>query len=1183
MGSMNDVNEVRQGPGPGGLADPDYRLDDNMRRETGRIFITGTQALLRMMIMQKRMDERHGLHTAGFISGYRGSPLGAVDQEAWRIAPLLKEAAIEFLPAINEDLGATAVLGSQQVESDPTRTVEGVFAMWYGKGPGVDRSGDALKHGNVYGSSPHGGVLVVLGDDHGCVSSSMPHQSEQALMAWHMPVVNPANIEEYFEFGLYGWALSRFSGNWVGFKAISETVEGGAVVELPEPRDFNVPTDYLYPPGGLHYRWPDLPSLALEQRLAAKLNAVQAFAKVNSIDKLVVKAPQAKLGIISAGKAYLDLLEALQRMGVSFDLLEQLGIRLYKPGMTYPLERTRLFSFAEGLEQILVVEEKGPVIEDQLKGLLYNLPAASRPVILGKTDAQGEALLSSLGELRPSRIAPALIRWLAPLLPQLGLERQLPSFCAADLLSNSADAVKRTPYFCSGCPHNTSTKLPEGSRALAGIGCHFMATWMERDTFNLTQMGGEGVTWVAASRFVKAPHVFQNLGDGTYYHSGYLAVRQAIAANTNITYKILYNDAVAMTGGQPVDGGLSVPQIAQQVVSEGAARVVVVTDDVARYAGVVLPAGVPVRPREELDVVQRELRETQGVTVLIYDQTCAAEKRRRRKQNKPGKTVFPDPARRMMINPAVCEGCGDCGTQSNCLSILPLETDLGRKRQIEQSSCNKDYSCVEGFCPSFVSVLGGALKKPAAAQITLQQLEDMLAAHPLPPAYGFAKPFEMLVAGIGGTGVVTLGALITMAAHLEGKGASALDFMGFAQKGGAVMSHVRVAASPALLNQVRIDLQQADALLACDLVVAAMPDALSVMRHGHTQVVANERETPTAEFTRNPDADINKDGLLAKLRHGAGDGNVFGINPADLALRALGEQITANIVMLGYAWQRGLVPVGLPAMMRAIELNGVAIDLNKRAFMLGRLAAADMGAVDRLAQPRQVIQFAQPKSLEDMIALRVQLLTDYQDRQYAERYVALVRLVEQKELALEGEGSKLALSKAVARSLYKAMAYKDEYEVARLHADPAFREQIAAQFDGDFTLQFHMAPPLLPKRKPGTDIPAKRTFGAWMLPAMGMLAKLKGLRGTRLDVFGYTEERRTERAWRDQVMALAEELANGLTADNKPVALKLAQAAEKVRGFGHVKLANLEKAQQELEALRPQLHAKSQFVMMKRA
>ncbi|HEX8785855.1 MAG TPA: indolepyruvate ferredoxin oxidoreductase family protein, partial [Telluria sp.] len=648
------------------LVDPDYALDDNLTRAQGRVFLTGTQALVRLLCMQKLLDESNGLDTAGFVSGYRGSPLGAVDQELWRARKLLQHHQVEFLPAINEELGATAVMGSQQVEADPTRKVEGVFAMWYGKGPGVDRAGDALKHGHVYGSSPHGGVLAILGDDHGCVSSSMPHQSEQALIAWGMPVINPANIQEYLEFGLYGWALSRFSGAWCGFKAISETVEGGAVVELPALPHYLTPQDYVAPPDGLHNRWPDLPGLALEQRVAAKLDAVQAFARVNSIDRLVVPAPAARIGIIGAGKAWLDLLEALERMGLSLARLEELGVRMYKPGLTFPLERTRLSSFAQGLEEILVVEEKGPVIEQQVKNLFYNLAADQRPIVIGKTDRDGQPLLSALGELRPSRIAPVLVRWLAPRFPALDLMRLLPGFCAAAPLSNSADSVKRTPYFCSGCPHNTSTRVPEGSRALAGIGCHFMASWMKRDTSYLSQMGGEGIVWAGSSRFVGAKHIFQNLGDGTFYHSGSLAIRQAIAAGINITYKILYNDAVAMTGGQPVDGSLSVPQIVQQVTSEGARKVVVVTDEPDKYEGVALPDGVTVHHRSELDAVQRLLRDTEGVTVLVYDQTCAAEKRRRRKKNKPDNIVFPDPARRMVINPAVCEGCGDCGVQSNC-------------------------------------------------------------------------------------------------------------------------------------------------------------------------------------------------------------------------------------------------------------------------------------------------------------------------------------------------------------------------------------------------------------------------------------------------------------------------------------------------------------------------------------
>jgi indolepyruvate ferredoxin oxidoreductase len=1164
------------------LADPHYALDDNLTRAQGRVFLTGTQALVRLLCMQKTCDEAQGLDTGGFVSGYRGSPLGAVDQELWRAKDLLRRHHVEFLPAINEELGATAVMGSQQVEADPTRKVDGVFAMWYGKGPGVDRAGDALKHGHVYGSSPRGGVLVVLGDDHGCVSSSMPHQSEQALIAWRMPVINPANIQEYMEFGLYGWAMSRYSGAWSGFKAISETVEGGAVVELPPLPTYVAPTDHTAPPDGLHNRWPDLPGLALEARAEAKLEAVQAFARANSIDRLVVPAPGAAVGIISAGKAYLDLMEALERMALPVGRLAELGIRLYKPGLTYPLERTRLSAFAEGLAEILVVEEKGAVIEQQLKNLFYNLPQERRPVVIGKTGRDGEPLLSALGELRPSRIAPALVRWLAPKFAQLDLACLLPDFLAAELPPHGADGVKRTPYFCSGCPHNTSTRVPEGSRALAGIGCHFMATWMKRDTNYLSQMGGEGISWVGSSRFVGEPHVFQNLGDGTYYHSGSLAIRQAIAAGANITYKILYNDAVAMTGGQPVDGSLSVPQIVQQVCSEGAKKVVVVTDAPENYDGVTLPQGVTVRHRSELDVIQRMLRGIAGVTVLVYDQTCAAEKRRRRKKNKPDKVVFPDPARRMVVNPAVCEGCGDCGVQSNCLSILPLETELGRKRQIEQSSCNKDYSCVEGFCPSFVSVLGGSLRKPGGVQLALADLERALAAYPPPPRHALAKPFEILVAGVGGTGIVTVGALISMAAHLEGKGASTLDFMGFAQKGGAVMSHVRVALSPSRLNQVRIDLRQADAVLACDLVVAAMPDSLSVMRHGHTMVVANEREIPTAEFTRERDASINKAGLLEKLTASAGAANVLQLDAQETASRFLGDPIGGNILLMGYAWQMGLVPVGLTALMRAIELNGVAIDMNKRAFMLGRLAAADQSALERLLRPaRQVIQFATPKSLADTVAFRADWLTRYQNAAYARRYEEAVAAIERREIALEGGGSRQQLSKAVARNLFKVMAYKDEYEVARLHADPAFHAQIAAQFEGDYQVAFHLAPPLLARRKPGSGVPAKMRFGGWMMPVFGVLARLKPLRGTLFDVFGYTQERKRERALRDRYLAFARELAVGLAAENKEAALKLAQLPDKVRGYGHVKLAALDMADTEWDALLVRYRA-AQAVELKR-
>jgi indolepyruvate ferredoxin oxidoreductase len=774
-----------------------------------------------------------------------------VDQELWRAKTLLSERRIEFLPAINEELGATAVMGSQQVEANPTRKVAGVFAMWYGKGPGVDRAGDALKHGHVYGSSPHGGVLAILGDDHGCVSSSMPHQSEQALIAWGMPVINPANIQEYLEFGLYGWALSRYSGAWCGFKAISETVEGGAVVELPAMPSFAAPLDYTPPPDGLHNRWPDLPGLALEQRVAAKLEAVQAFARANSIDRLVVPAPGASIGIIGAGKAYLDLIEALERMGLPVERLAELGVRLYKPGLTYPLERTRLSGFAEGLQEILVVEEKGPVIEQQVKNLFYNLAPEQRPAVIGKTDRDGEAAAVRAGRAAPLAHRAGTCAVARSEVPALDLHRFLPDFCAAELPFNALDGVRRTPYFCSGCPHNTSTRVPEGSRALAGIGCHFMATWMQRDTYYLSQMGGEGVSWAGTSPFVGEKHIFQNLGDGTYYHSGSLAIRQAVAAGINITYKILYNDAVAMTGGQPVDGTLSVPQILQQVISEGAKKAVVVTDYPDNYEGVALPEGVTVHHRGELDAIQRQLREIPGVTVLVYDQTCAAEKRRRRKKNKPDNIVFPDPAgacsstrpcaKAAAIAACSRTACPSCRWKRNwAASARSSSPPATRITPASKASARASSRCWAGRCAS----------RPP--KLALADLERALDAYPTPAAAALDRPFEILVAGVGGTGVVTVGALITMAAHLEGKGASTLDFMGFAQKGGAVLSHVRVASSPERLHQVRIDLRQADAVFACDLVVASMPDGLAVMRHGHTRVVANEHEIPTADFHARP-------------------------------------------------------------------------------------------------------------------------------------------------------------------------------------------------------------------------------------------------------------------------------------------------------------------------------------------
>jgi indolepyruvate ferredoxin oxidoreductase len=1146
----------------------EYRLADNLSATRGRIFLTGTQALVRIMLMQRELDRALGWNTAGFVSGYRGSPLGMVDQQMWKAKKLLDASEVRFLPAINEELGGTAVLGTQRVEADPERTVDGVFAMWYGKGPGVDRAGDALKHGNAYGSSPHGGVLVVAGDDHGCVSSSMPHQSDFALMAWHMPIVNPSHIADMLEFAAYGFALSRFSGAWVGFKAISETVESGATVDLDAlTTRWTPPSGFVAPAGGLHNRWPDLPSLTIEARLAAKLDAVRAFARINSIDKSIAASPNANVGIVTCGKAHLDLMEALRRLDLTVAELDAAGVRIYKVGLSFPLEMTRIDSFVEGLSEVLVIEEKGPVVEQQIKDHLYNRPAGARPIVVGKHDADGAPLLSELGELRPSRVLPVFAQWLARHKPALDRRERVVELVAPTILSNAADGVRRTPYFCSGCPHNTSTKVPEGSIAHAGIGCHFMASWMDRSTTGLIQMGGEGVDWAAHSMFTKTKHVFQNLGDGTYFHSGILAIRQAVAAKTNITYKILYNDAVAMTGGQPVDGSISVPQIARQVEAEGVSRFVVVSDEPQKYDGHhgLFPQGTSFHHRGELDAVQRELRETPGVTVLIYDQTCAAEKRRRRKKGE-----FPDPDKRLFINEAVCEGCGDCGVQSNCLSVEPVETPLGRKRRIDQSSCNKDFSCVNGFCPSFVTIEGGKLKKAAGAAFDEAALARRVDALPAPQTALDAAPYDILVTGVGGTGVVTVGALISMAAHLEGKSASVLDFMGFAQKGGSVLSFVRFAARDEWLNQVRIDTQQADVLLACDMVVGASADALQTVRHGRTRIVVNTHAIPNASFVHDPDANLHADALIDKMRDAAGEPFMSTCDAQALAAKFLGDTIGANILMLGFAWQLGLVPVSHAALMRAIELNNVAVPMNKLAFAVGRLAAGDPAALEALWAERHAARSAvgaglglglgeQADALVDLDALvadREARLAAYGGPRYVQRYRALVGLARDAERGAPGAH----LARAVAATFYRLLAVKDEYEVARLHTEPAFREALEAQFEGtagkDFRVKFNLAPPALAKAKAGAA-PHKLTFGQWLWPVLGLLAKWRGLRGTAFDPFGRTAERRMERALADDYECTMQRAFASLDAANAADVAKLAELPARIRGYGHVKLRNL--------------------------
>jgi indolepyruvate ferredoxin oxidoreductase len=1149
---------TREAPTP--LARPGYQLADALWARDGQIFLTGTQALVRLMLMQRQRDAAAGLGTQGFISGYRGSPLGMVDKAVWQAGKKFEEQGIRFLPAINEELAATAVLGTQRVEADPDRTCEGVFALWYGKGPGVDRAGDALKHGNAYGASPHGGVLMVAGDDHGCVSSSMPHQSDQAFQSWHAPIVSPASVAEYLEFGLYGWALSRYSGNWVGFTALSEVVESGSTVDLDlinarmaawqDAATIDTVTGFKRPPGGLHYRWPDLPSLTIEQRLHAKLDAVRAFARVNSIDRTIVDSPNAACGIVTAGKAHFDFMEVLRRLEISPETLAQHGVRICKLGLTYPIEPVRMGEFVRGLREVMVIEEKGPVVETQLQGMFYNAP--HRPVVIGKRDAMGTPLISELGELRPSRLIEVVANWLAAHFPDLDRRHLVRDFTPPELLSNASDSVKRLPYFCAGCPHNTSTKVPEGSHAQAGIGCHFMASWMDRDTEGLIQMGGEGVDWVSHAMFTKVPHVFQNLGDGTYYHSGYLAIRQAVAARTTITYKILFNDAVAMTGGQPVDGIISVDGIARQVEAEGVKKVIVLSDDIAKYDNIHerFPAGTEFHDRAELDAVQRRLREMPGVTVLIYEQTCAAEKRRRRKK---GELV--EPSRRLFINDQVCEGCGDCSVQSNCVAVLPLETSLGRKRKIDQSACNKDYSCAKGFCPSFVGVLGGQPRKKAGALTRrADDVARLVDALPQPAAHRWTAPYDLLITGVGGTGVVTLGAVTAMAAHLEGKSASVLDFMGFAQKGGSVLSFVRLADTPSRLNQVRIDTQQADAIVACDAVVGASADALQTVRHGRTRVLVNTHEVPVAESLHNPDAQLKIPQLIEKLEFAAGADRVETLDAQGLAEALLGDSILANMLTLGFAWQRGLVPLGNAAMLRAIELNGVAVDTNKLAFSLGRLHAASPAALRDLVQDES-LDAPPVETLDALIARGAAHLTAYQSAAYAARYADFVDTVRRREQRL-GTDTALPFTHAVARSLLKLMAYKDEYEVARLHTDGHLTQALRQQFEGDFAIEFYMAPPFLSRSKDGQP-PRKIRLGSWLYRAMKVLAAGRVLRGTPLDLFGKTRERRLERQLIADFMSRVESLLPALEAKRMPVAVEIAALPLSMRGYGHVKLANV--------------------------
>jgi len=1057
-------------------------LDDKYSLKSGRAFMSGVQALVRLPMLQQERDALAGKRTGALISGYRGSPLGGYDQALWKAKSHLEKHNIVFQPGVNEELAATALWGTQQLGFAPpgSQKLDGVFGIWYGKGPGVDRCSDVFKHANMAGTTAWGGVLAVAGDDHIAKSSTAAHQSDHIFKACGLPVFFPASVQDVLDLGVHAIALSRFAGVWSGMKTIQEIVESSATADINADRVKIVLPEFEMPPGGVHIRWPDA-ALDQEARLFDyKWYAALAYIRANRLNHNVIEGPNDRYGIMASGKAYNDTRQALVDLGLDTDTCQRLGIRVHKVSVVWPLEAQSTREFAKGLKEILVVEEKRQIIEYQLKEELYNWPDSQRPRIVGKfdelegDDSGGEwsvpnpmahRLLRANADLTPTLIAKALAKRLKKLdLPSDVLARidaLLETIDAKERAQNSLvlnPSADRMPWFCSGCPHNTSTKVPEGSRAMAGIGCHFMSVWMDRSTVGFTQMGGEGTPWIGQQHFSNEKHVFANIGDGTYFHSGILAIRQSIAAGVNITYKILYNDAVAMTGGQRVGEraeGHTVVQIAQSMRAEGAIVIKVVTDEPEKYDGIALADGVLVHHRDELDAIQRELREVKGCTVIIYDQTCATEKRRRRKRG-----TMVDPAVRVMINELVCEGCGDCGVQSNCLSVEPLETEFGRKRTINQNTCNKDTSCLKGFCPSFISIEGGQLKKKSKEQ---KFSWDSLPALPLPVVPNLDnvhQPYGVVVAGVGGTGVITIGQLLGMAAHLDGLGIVTQDSAGLAQKGGATWSHVLLAKHQDHIQTTRVSMAAADLILGCDPIVAAGKETLSRMMAGRTHVALNSHSTPTAEFVKNTQWQNPADSCASEIASAVGLQGLASFDADHLSSQLMGDTIYINPMLLGYAWQKGWVPLSLDALKRAIELNEVAVAQNLTAFEWGRHAAHQLPAVQALLKPQQVIHFKKRDSLEDLIATRVDFLTAYQNAAYAKHYENFVLKVKAKESTF---GSSL-LTETVARQLFKLMAYKDEYEVARLHTDKQFLERVKTQFEGDFKVFYHLAPPLLAKR-----------------------------------------------------------------------------------------------------------------------
>ncbi|WP_322889252.1 MULTISPECIES: indolepyruvate ferredoxin oxidoreductase family protein [unclassified Yoonia] len=1122
-------------------------LNDRYDLDKSPVLLNGTQALVRLMLMQKARDARAGLNTAGYVTGYRGSPLGAVDQQMTRAKNVLEPADIVFQLGLNEDLAATALWGSQQAELRGEGKFDGVFGLWYGKGPGVDRSGDVMRHANMAGTSPHGGVIMAMGDDHTGESSTTLHQSDWAMVDAYMPIVSPAGVQEILDYGLYAWALSRYAGVWVGLKTMKDTIEVTSVVDAdPFRADFVIP-DMALPEGGLNIRLVDTPQLQEARMIDYKRFAAEAFSRANKMDQRKWGKAGARIGFVAAGKNWLDLQHALALLNITEGDAERLGITTYKIGQVWPLDMASFHEWAAGLDLVVVVEEKRKLIEVQVKEALFD---DTRTRVYGwhKGDEHSEGRRE---EIFPTRAALDPI-WIAEKIGGIlveegcgsdGISAGMAALAEARRADNAPELAARLPYFCSGCPHNSSTKVPEGSRAYAGIGCHYMVQWMDRDTVGFTQMGGEGANWVGEAPFSTRDHVFQNLGDGTYNHSGVQAIRFALMAGTNITYKILYNDAVAMTGGQGNDGGLTAYQICRELQAMGVRNIALVHDAKEELDLSVFPKGLDINERADFQAVQEKFSKYKGVSAIVYVQTCAAEKRRRRKRGQ-----FPDPDKRVFINTDICEGCGDCGVQSNCVSIVPVDTELGRKRAIDQSSCNKDFSCVKGFCPSFVTIEGAKIRKEATAAVDLPDMPDPV----LPTIQG---THNTVITGVGGTGVVTIGAVMAMAAHIDGKGAGMMEMAGLAQKGGAVHIHCRIAENPRDISAIRVATGECDTLIGGDLVVSAGAKTLGLMKTGRTRGVVNSHEIITGDFTRNTEFKLPADALRLSLEARLGDGVTL-FDASDLAKALLGDSIYSNMMIFGAVWQMGAIPLSYEAILGAIELNGAAVNRNIRAFELGRWAYLHPADAAAILAPNVV---AFPQTLEDKIAFRMDHLTKYQSARLAKRYRKFVDQFQDQPLR-----------EAVAIGYHKLLSYKDEYEVARLLTQT--RAKAAAEFDGDLKLTYHLAPPIISKT--GSDgRPVKREFGARMGWAFPKLARFKFLRGTVLDPFGRNPERRMERALIAEYESDMAEVLRILRPDTRDAAVALARLSLDIRGFGPVKEANARKAAKRREELLASLRA----------